>query len=53
MAKNSQQRSILVYADWIDLGQPTLMGTLHATQVRGKEVFSFEYDDERLSRKIF
>lgn len=45
MAKNTQQRSILVYADWIELGQPTLMGTLHSTQVRGKEVFSFEYTD--------
>lgn len=45
MAKNTQQRSILVYADWIELGQPTLMGTLHSTQVRGKEVFSFEYAD--------
>ena len=51
MAKNSHQRSILVYADWIDLGRPTLMGTLQATQVRGKEVFSFEYDDEWLKSK--
>src|SRR5271156_1989069 len=51
MAKNSHQRSILVYADWIDLGRPTLIGTLHATQVRGKEVFSFEYDDEWLKSK--
>lgn len=45
MAKNTQQRSILVYADWVELGNPTLMGTLHSTQVRGKEVFSFEYAD--------
>jgi serine/threonine-protein kinase HipA len=53
MAKSSHQRSILVYADWMNLGQPTLMGTLHATQVRGKEVFSFEYDDDWLkSRNI-
>jgi serine/threonine-protein kinase HipA len=45
MTKSNQQRSILVYADWIELKQPTLMGTLFSTQVRGKEVFSFEYDD--------
>src|SRR5258708_1449312 len=45
MAKNTQQRSILVYADWTGLEQITVMGTLHSTQVRGKEVFSFEYDD--------
>ena len=43
MAKNVQQRSIQVYAGWVGLEQPTLMGTLQATQVRGKEVFSFEY----------
>jgi serine/threonine-protein kinase HipA len=34
-----------VYAGWLDLEQPTFMGTLHAAQVRGKEVFSFEYAD--------
>jgi serine/threonine-protein kinase HipA len=45
MTKNTQQRSILVYADWVGLGHPSLMGTLHSTQVRGKEVFSFEYAD--------
>lgn len=45
MAKNTQQRSVLVYADWIGLQQPTLMGTLRSTQVRGKEVFAFEYAD--------
>lgn len=43
MAKNAQQRSIQVYAGWVDLEQPTLMGILHSTQLRGKEVFSFEY----------
>lgn len=43
MAKITQQRSILVYADWIELGEPTLMGTLLSTQMRGKEIFSFEY----------
>lgn len=48
MAKGSQLRSIIVYADWIGLQEPTLMGTLNATQVRGKEVFSFEYADEWL-----
>ena len=45
MTKNTQQRSILVYADWIGLGHPSQMGTLHSTPVRGKEVFSFEYAD--------
>jgi serine/threonine-protein kinase HipA len=34
---------ILVYADWIELGSPHLMGTLSVTHVRGRGVFSFEY----------
>jgi serine/threonine-protein kinase HipA len=38
------QRSILVYADWISLGKPVRMGTLYTNQVKGREVFSFEYD---------
>ncbi|MBS1490421.1 MAG: HipA domain-containing protein [Bacteroidetes bacterium] len=51
MTKNNQQRSILVYAHWASLEQPMLMGTLLATHARGKEVFSFEYDDAWLKSK--
>lgn len=43
MAKNATRRQILVYAHWQGLPEPQLMGTLSATPVRGKEVFSFEY----------
>jgi serine/threonine-protein kinase HipA len=35
---------IEVWADWIGLGGPTRLGTLHAIASRGKETFSFEYD---------
>lgn len=45
MPRSTQQRSIFVYADWLGLERPTLMGILHSTQVRGNEVFSFEYAD--------
>lgn len=38
------QRYIYVYADWVGLVQPTLMGVLSATPSRGKEIFSFEYN---------
>ena len=38
-------REILVYADWTDLDGPLSMGTLRADVVRGKEVFSFDYDE--------
>lgn len=47
MAKKTQ-RSILVYADWVSLGKPIRMGTLHAAQIKGREVFSFEYDHDWL-----
>lgn len=48
MSKNAQ-RSIEVWADWIELGGPTFMGTLFAAPTRGKEIFSFEYDDDWLA----
>ncbi len=35
---------ILVYADWIKLGGPTLMGTLSVAHTKGREIFSFTYD---------
>jgi serine/threonine-protein kinase HipA len=47
-APGSTTKNILVYADWIDMpGRtpvPALIGKLKAEQVRGREVFSFEYD---------
>lgn len=45
----SKQRQIEVHAHWVGLAEPTLVGILHATTVRGKEVFSFEYDHNWLS----
>lgn len=45
MATRNSQKSILVYAHWLAFEHPVLLGVLHATFVRGKEVFSFEYGD--------
>ncbi len=45
----SRRRSIEVHAHWVGLPQPTLMGILYATAVRGKEIFSFEYDSHWLA----
>lgn len=42
MATNDK-KNILVYADWEQIGTPTLMGNLTVSSVRGKESFSFEY----------
>lgn len=41
-------KEILVYADWMELGGPHRMGTLKVEQLRGKEIFSFEYHKEWL-----
>jgi serine/threonine-protein kinase HipA len=43
-----ERRTVDVVADWAGLGKPLLMGRLHATPSRGKEIFSFEYDREWL-----
>lgn len=48
MAFNNTEREILVYAHWEGLPVPSLMGTLWASQLRGKEIFSFEYAKEWL-----
>lgn len=48
MAKTNIRRAVFVYADWMEVGTPVIMGTLHAELLRGKEVFSFEYDEEWL-----
>lgn len=43
-----RKKEIQVYAHWAGLKEPSMMGTLVATPVRGKEVFSFEYSSEWL-----
>ena len=43
-----KKRIIQVFADWQTISEPQLMGFLSAIQIRGKEIFSFEYDKEWL-----
>ncbi len=50
MAKVNNSREILVYADWEGLNESTLMGRLSADLIRGKEVFSFEYEKDWLDK---
>ena len=38
---------LLVYSDWHGARGPRLLGTLSADAVRGREVFSFAFDEER------
>ncbi len=44
MAKKNIKREVYVYADWHELNGPVFMGVLHAELLRGKEIFSFEYE---------
>lgn len=41
-------QEVLVYAHWMELVQPALVGTLRSDLVRGKEHFSFTYADDWL-----
>lgn len=48
MGNTGNKREILVYADWDQMTEPMLMGTLRSKLTRGKEIFSFEYTREWL-----
>jgi len=52
MTQNTHQKEVLVYAHWLGLDTPFLMGTLNINITRGKEIFSFEYNDEWLQSGI-
>jgi len=51
MKKNSE-KEILVYADWYMFDSPLLTGKLFFTTLRGKSLYSFEYDNEWLKTGI-
>lgn len=40
----TQKTAIYVYADWVGLHTPILLGVLVAHQAKGRKAFSFEYD---------
>ncbi|WP_435135681.1 type II toxin-antitoxin system HipA family toxin [Formosa sp. A9] len=42
------KRTIYVYADWLELGAPVLVGELYSEALRGKEIFSFAYHSDWL-----
>jgi hypothetical protein len=44
-------RRIEVYADWVGLDGPLMLGVLRAGQLRDKEIFSFEYEKEWLTSR--
>jgi len=50
--KQHQEKEILVYADWNMFESPLLVGRLWFSMLRGKEVYSFEYDTEWIKTGI-
>lgn len=51
MGKKNSRKEILVFADWLEIKKPMLMGTLYSEIIREKEIFSFEYSNDWLSSK--
>lgn len=49
MSHKETKRKICVYAHWKEMEEPVLMGVLHSELLRGKEIFSFEYDKDWLN----
>ncbi len=50
MANKNDRKHIYVYADWIGIDGPHLMGELCVDVVRGEEVFSFSYHEKWLTK---
>ena len=50
MAAN--KTDIFVYAHWIGLAEPVLLGILSAHQAKGRKAFSFEYDKNWLKSNV-
>lgn len=44
MVNANKRGDIYVYADWLGLTGPIIMGVLHSDLLKSKEIFSFEYD---------
>ena len=45
---SNTKTDIYVYAHWLGMNEPKIIGVLSAQQVKGKKAFSFEYDNDWL-----
>lgn len=48
----NKKKEILVYADWYMLNSPQLIGRLFYASLRGKAIYSFEYDNDWIKTGI-
>ncbi len=46
-----KKQDIYVYADWLGMTKPILIGVLSAQQAKGKKAFSFSYDEQWIKSK--
>jgi serine/threonine-protein kinase HipA len=44
-------KDVFVYADWVGLDEPTLLGTLNSEQIRQHDVFRFSYANSWLNHQ--
>jgi serine/threonine-protein kinase HipA len=52
MGQRNDIMNIYVYAHWVGMKEPFLMGELKAEFVRGKEIFSFSYAEEWIKSRF-
>ena len=50
--KQNRANKVFVYADWYMFDAPKLIGKLYFESLRGKALYSFEYDNEWLKTGI-
>ncbi|MDR3652358.1 MAG: type II toxin-antitoxin system HipA family toxin [Paludibacter sp.] len=50
--KQNKEKEILVYADWYMFDSPQLIGRLYFLSLRGKAIYSFEYDSDWIKTGI-
>ena len=50
--KQVNEKSVLVYADWHIFDTLRLVGKLYFSTLRGKAIYSFEYDNEWIKSGI-
>jgi len=52
MANKKNKRTIIVYANWLAKEPPIRLGVLQSEKLRGKEIFSFQYDEKWVAGKF-
>lgn len=49
----NKTKKVIVYADWVGIEKPTIIGVLTAQGVKGRTSFSFEYDAKWIEKRQY